>query len=31
MAGLTEWLADQGAEDKVDVATRELAARGLAR
>jgi dTDP-L-rhamnose 4-epimerase len=31
MAVLTEWLADQEAEDNVDLATRELAARGLAR
>jgi dTDP-L-rhamnose 4-epimerase len=31
MAALTEWLADQDAEDRVDAATRELAARGLAR
>jgi dTDP-L-rhamnose 4-epimerase len=31
MTALTDWLAGQEAEDKVDVATRELAARGLAR
>jgi dTDP-L-rhamnose 4-epimerase len=31
MAGLIEWLEDQDAEDKVDAATDELAARGLAR
>jgi dTDP-L-rhamnose 4-epimerase len=31
MAELIEWLKGQEAEDKVDDATRELAARGLAR
>jgi len=31
MAALVSWLADQEAEDKVELATRELAARGLAR
>jgi dTDP-L-rhamnose 4-epimerase len=31
MAGLVEWLADQEAVDRVDDATEELAARGLAR
>jgi dTDP-L-rhamnose 4-epimerase len=31
MAELIEWLEDQEAEDKVDAATDELAARGLAR
>ena len=31
MAALVEWLAGQDAEDNVDAATRELAARGLAR
>lgn len=31
MTALTEWLAGQEAEDRVDLATRELAARGLAR
>ena len=31
MAELVEWLQDQEAEDKVDDATQELAARGLAR
>jgi dTDP-L-rhamnose 4-epimerase len=31
MRGLLEWLVDQQADDRVDDATRELAARGLAR
>ncbi|MDX6720904.1 MAG: dTDP-L-rhamnose 4-epimerase [Solirubrobacteraceae bacterium] len=31
MTALTQWLAGQEAEDRVEVATRELAARGLAR
>ena len=31
MGELVEWLQDQEAEDKVDDATQELAARGLAR
>lgn len=31
MAALVRWLEDQEAEDRVDLATRELAARGLAR
>jgi dTDP-L-rhamnose 4-epimerase len=31
MAALTAWLAEQEADDRVDDATRELAARGLAR
>jgi hypothetical protein len=31
MAALLRWLEDQEAEDKVEAATRELAARGLAR
>ena len=29
MSELVEWLAGQEAEDRVDAATRELAARGL--
>ena len=31
MRGLLEWLADQEAVDRVDDATRELTAHGLAR
>jgi hypothetical protein len=31
MAELVQWLQGQEAEDKVDDATQELAARGLAR
>ena len=31
MSELVEWLQDQEADDQVDDATQELAARGLAR